>query len=550
MAHRRVGGYELLRVLGRGGMATVHLARQIELGRDVALKELTVFDTGEPHVARRFLREARLAGSLSHPNIVVVHDYFEQDGTPYIAMEYLARGTLRPYVGGVSLPQLGGVLRGVLGALAHAEGRGVVHRDVKPENVLLTDDGTVKLTDFGIAKATSVTATLTQLTTAGTTLGTPRYMAPERVMGQEVGPWSDLYSVGIMVFELLAGRTPFEDTEAPMDVLMRQINDPVPPLGSVVPGLDPRLADWVARLLVKEPSRRTRTAAQAWQELDPILAASLGPGWERDAPLADRPAPAGRARAAGPAPAPSHDALTVAPATYRLTQEPERRRPARRLPSHRLAVAAAVLLATVTAFAALRPSGHSPAGAPLRAAATAPPLAAPARAAAVRSSAAGDDRQAFADALPRALDELRTRVDAHAAALARGSAPGARASALRDVSRDYGTAAGTVGRPGAMPAAGRRLVVALRGTARAFAGAAVTVARGGSLADPEVGGPIESGEAATARALGALRAAGYDPGASATGMPPAAAAAPDAGSSDTDEDEPDEDEPDEDDDGD
>jgi hypothetical protein len=536
VAHRRVGGYELLRVLGRGGMATVHLARQVELGRDVALKELTVFDHDEPHVARRFLREARLAGSLGHPNIVVVHDYFEHDGTPYIAMEYLPRGTLRPYVGGVSVAQLGGVLQGVLGALAHAERRGVVHRDVKPENVLVTDDGSVKLTDFGIAKATSVTATSTQLTTAGTTLGTPRYMAPERVMGQEVGPWSDLYSVGILVFELLAGRTPFADTEAPMDVLMRQINDPVPPVGSIVPGLDPRLSDWVARLLVKEPDRRTQSAAPAWQELDAILTASLGPGWERDAPLAARPTPGTGARAAG-RPAESRDGLTVAPATYRLTQEPERVRSRRRLPSLRLALAAAALLATVTGLATVRPSGDEPAGGPVRAGAA-------------RSTVADDDEAAFMAALPDALGTLRSRVRAHGAALAGASSPGARASALRDVAGDYRTAARTVEASGVVPPAGRRLVAALRGTAGAFAQAAGAVARGRSLADPAVHGPIEAGEAATARALGGLRATGYETGAVAAGTPAAQPEARDTGSDATGEDEPDEDEPDEDDDGD
>ena len=121
---RRVGRYEIVRTLGRGGMATVYLARQPGLERDVALKELRLFDGSEPQLARRFLREARLAGSLSHPNIVTVHDYFEHDGTAYIAMEYLPRGSLRPYVGHLSLAQVGGVLEGVLDGLACAEQRG------------------------------------------------------------------------------------------------------------------------------------------------------------------------------------------------------------------------------------------------------------------------------------------------------------------------------------------------------------------------------------------------------------------------------------------
>ena len=325
-AARRVGRYELVRVIGRGGMATVYLARQIDLDRDVALKELTLFDPSQPAQARRFLREARLVGSLSHPNIVTVHDYVEHEGTPYIAMEYVARGSLRPYVGRMSLAQVGGVLGGLLGGLAHAEERGIVHRDLKPENIMVTSQGTVKIADFGIAKATSAAAPGANLTTTGTTLGTPRYMAPERAMGQEVGPWSDLYSVGIMVFELLVGQTPFHDTEAPMAILMRQINDPVPPVSSLVADVDPAISDWIQRLLVKDPADRIRAASTAWTELDEILVDLLGARWLSEAPLPARPggapgpggrttrtiAPGSRDRTTGTAAADSRDRTTGA----------------------------------------------------------------------------------------------------------------------------------------------------------------------------------------------------------------------------------------------
>ena len=152
---RRVGRYEILREIGRGGMATVYLARQIDLRRDVALKELTVLDGADPLLARRFLREARLAGSLGHPNIVTVYDFIEDGGTPYIAMEYMPGGSLRPHVGYLTLAQIGGVLDGLLNGLAYAEEHGVVHRDLKPENIMVTGQGSVKIADFGIAKATS-----------------------------------------------------------------------------------------------------------------------------------------------------------------------------------------------------------------------------------------------------------------------------------------------------------------------------------------------------------------------------------------------------------
>jgi hypothetical protein len=363
---RRVGGYELVRVIGRGGMATVYLARQVDLDRDVALKELAVFDAPDPQLARRFLGEARLAGSLSHPNIVTVHDYFEQDGTPYIAMEYLARGSLRPYVGRVSLSQIGGVLHGVLGGLAHAEEHGVVHRDIKPENIMVTSQGSVKIADFGIAKATSTATLGANLTTTGTTLGTPRYMAPERAMGEPIGPWSDLYSVGVMVFELLVGRTPFHETVAPVAILMRQINDPIPPVRSLVPDVDPALSDWVGRLLVKDPDERTRSASTAWRELDEILLDRLGARWPRDAALA---AATGAAQPSGvrtsttaspgsstPTTAPmvgeSALAATIAPATRRRGRVPDAT--PRRRGRRRRGLAALVVLggAVMTAVAA------------------------------------------------------------------------------------------------------------------------------------------------------------------------------------------------------
>src|SRR6201990_3527053 len=150
---KTVGRYEILREVGRGGMAMVYLARQTDLDRFVALKELGAFHASDPSFAQRFLRESRVAGSLSHPNVVTVHDYFEHDGTPYIAMEYLPRGSLRAYVGRTSAAESIGVLEGLLAGLDHAARAGIVHRDIKPENLMVTDAGHVKIADFGIAKA-------------------------------------------------------------------------------------------------------------------------------------------------------------------------------------------------------------------------------------------------------------------------------------------------------------------------------------------------------------------------------------------------------------
>src|SRR4051812_12042591 len=200
-------------------MAVVHLARQPELDRLVALKEMRGLHAGEHQLAERFLQEARIAGSLSHPNIVVVHDFFQDDGTPFIAMEYLERGSLRPCVGHLSLPQCFGVIRDVLAGLENAEQAGVVHRDLKPENLLVTGGGHVKIADFGIAKATTRLTQGGVSTATGQVLGTPSYMAPEQALGQTVGPWTDLYAVGCVAYELVTGRTPFQEPE-PMALLL------------------------------------------------------------------------------------------------------------------------------------------------------------------------------------------------------------------------------------------------------------------------------------------------------------------------------------------
>src|SRR5829696_4385597 len=222
-----IGRYEVLRPLGEGGMAVVHLARQTDLQRFVALKELRGLHVEDPAYAQRFLREARLAGSVNDPNVVSVYEYLEHEGTPYLAMEYLERGSLRRYVGRMSLAQISGVLEAVLQGLVSAEREGIVHRDLKPENVLVTADGRVKIADFGIAKATSQLNAGTFKTSTGMLIGTPTYMAPEQAMGENIGPWTDLYSVGCMAYELFTGERPFAEVESPVAVLMRHATAPI-----------------------------------------------------------------------------------------------------------------------------------------------------------------------------------------------------------------------------------------------------------------------------------------------------------------------------------
>src|SRR5919205_3713566 len=245
----RVGRYEIVGELGRGGMAVVYEALHVELGKTVALKE-PVPGAADAHLAERFLREARTSGALDHPNVVSVFDYFEHDGRPYIAMEHVPGGSLRPLVGQLSLSQISGVLEGVLAGLAHAERHGVVHRDLKPENLLVTGEGRIKIADFGIAKAVDRTAVGQSLTAAGMTIGTPRYMAPEQARAERVGPAADLYSLGVIAYELFTGRVPFGEADTPFAaLLMQHISEPVPDPLARNPDLDPELAAWTLRML-------------------------------------------------------------------------------------------------------------------------------------------------------------------------------------------------------------------------------------------------------------------------------------------------------------
>lgn len=292
---RRAGPYVIEAVLGAGGMAVVHLARHTTLGRLVALKEMRHFQGADGRLvdpgqdawsAERFLREAQVGCSLSHPTIVTVYDYFEHEGVPWIAMEYVARGSLRPFARHLTMAQIAGVLESVLDGLgtAHRHAGGVVHRDLKPENLLVTAQGRVKIADFGIAKALNTTSPATGLTRAGDTLGTPEYMAPEQAQGLPVSAATDLYAVGVITYELLAGRVPYT-ADYPVQVLMRHVSERIPNLAHVRPDVDPSVAAWVRWLLHKDPDARPQTAEDAWDALEQTLIGLLGPLWRRGASI-------------------------------------------------------------------------------------------------------------------------------------------------------------------------------------------------------------------------------------------------------------------------
>src|SRR4051812_5790833 len=233
---RIVGRFEIVREVGRGGMAVVYLARQLDLDREVALKELPSFHATDPTSAARFLRESRILGRMAHPNVVTVHDYFVHEEIPYIAMEYMERGSLRPLLRHLTLAQIVGVLRALLAGLAYGHARGVVHRDLKPENLMISSDSSIKIADFGIAKTYDADSSGRFLTATGSTVGTPAYMAPEQARGSEIPPPTDLYSVGVIAYELLLGRLPFGTADTtPVAILLRHVNETPPTPLSINP---------------------------------------------------------------------------------------------------------------------------------------------------------------------------------------------------------------------------------------------------------------------------------------------------------------------------
>ncbi len=262
-------------------MGKVYLAHDEVLSRDVALKVLSRDLAEHEEFVERFEREAKSAASLSHPNIVAVHDRgLTEDGDHFIAMEYVPGGTLEDLMKREgSLPPDGAtaVALQVAGALGAAHARGVIHRDIKPQNVLITESGEAKVADFGIARALDSTT----LTRTGFGMGTARYLSPEQAMGGPTSPRSDLYSLGIVLYEMLTGRVP-HDAEMPIGVAMKHMNEvPRPPKESN-PRVPEALDDLTRRLLAKDPARRPPSADALVEELERISRGTSGQPEVRD----------------------------------------------------------------------------------------------------------------------------------------------------------------------------------------------------------------------------------------------------------------------------
>ena len=262
---RVAGRYELVRPLGHGAMATVDLAHDVELDRPVALKRLAENLARDQELRRRFLREARLAARLAHPNVVRVFDVGEDDGRPFIAMEYVKGGTLAELV--AQRGQLPAAETATLGTqmcagLAAVHAAGLVHRDVKPQNLLLRTDGVLKLGDFGIAAGHDGT----RLTLAGTVLGTAGYLAPEQARGEEVTAAADIYAVGAVLYELLTG----EPSRTAGSLAELGSEDGPPDLATRVPTTPPELAAAVTACLSVRPEDRPPSAAALARLLAPV----------------------------------------------------------------------------------------------------------------------------------------------------------------------------------------------------------------------------------------------------------------------------------------
>ncbi len=273
-----LGRYQILEPLGQGGMAVVYKAYQPALDREVALKVIRRGFAEDAEFRGRFEREAKAVARLTHPNIVQVYDFDQVDGQPFLAMQLLEGGTLKQRLvelaaQGKTLPQdeVTRIVRQVAEALEYAHRRDIVHRDVKPSNVMLTEDGRAVVTDFGIAKIIGGA----QYTQTGVGIGTPEYISPEQGQGVDVDRRTDIYALGVMAYEMLTGRLPYT-ADTPFAVVLKHVRDPLPPPSSINPAIGVAAERVLQRALAKHPADRYGSAVEFATELEQSIAAESG----------------------------------------------------------------------------------------------------------------------------------------------------------------------------------------------------------------------------------------------------------------------------------
>ncbi|NUQ02123.1 MAG: Stk1 family PASTA domain-containing Ser/Thr kinase, partial [Armatimonadetes bacterium] len=259
--------YQVHERIGEGGMALVYRATDLRLSRSVAIKMLRPQFANDPEFVARFEQEARAAAGLTHPHIASVFDTGEDGEKHYIVMELLHPFTLKDLIarnpnGRLAPDEAARIAGQIASALALAHQKGVVHRDIKPQNILFTDDGLVKVTDFGIARALAAASG----TATGTILGSPHYISPEQASGQPAGPASDLYSLGVVLYEMLSGKPPYAG-ETPIAIAVQHLRSSPAPLASLVPGLPPQLLRVVEKATARDPAQRFASAEQFRQAL-------------------------------------------------------------------------------------------------------------------------------------------------------------------------------------------------------------------------------------------------------------------------------------------
>lgn len=306
-----LGHCEIEELLGQGGMARVYRGRQSSLDRVVAIKVLPPYYAADQDFVQRFELEARATARLSHPNIVIVHDAGEDDGRLYIIMEYIGGGTLRERMQTpMTMRDITRVVREVGGALAYAHAQGIVHRDVKPVNVLMDTNGRAVLSDFGIAK---VLATSAAITRDGAGVGTPEYMSPEQCRGVGVDYRADIYALGVMLYEMLTGRTPFI-ADNYTALAHSHIYEQAPLPSTFNPRISPAVQSVILKALEKDPADRFQKATD--------VAVALEQAVESQTPVAlsGRPMPQ-PPQAAGQGPAPGQR-MSQGPAPQRRTGYP------------------------------------------------------------------------------------------------------------------------------------------------------------------------------------------------------------------------------------
>jgi serine/threonine protein kinase len=271
--------YEVERELGRGGMGVVLLGHHRRLGRPVAIKELPQTFATEPDIRDRFTTEARTLATLSHPHIVPVYDYVERGALCLIVMEELPGGTVweRFTTIGLTAPAACAIALACCSALQHAHDKGVLHLDVKPDNLMFDGSGTIKVTDFGISRVISGDRLLA--TVDGQVLGTPAYMSPEQARGASLDPASDVYSTGVMLYELLSGRLPWSGAESASELLLQRLDEAPRPLRDVAPHVPQVLADVVMHGLERDASKRYRRSEDFGLAIASACAEAWGPTW-------------------------------------------------------------------------------------------------------------------------------------------------------------------------------------------------------------------------------------------------------------------------------